>query len=109
MATLLDLLITELRRASNRPVIDPLDKSAPPGTIRRRIDAYNALRELAVAGRDRYCGAPLSGFGMDQVCILKDGHRPSLYDPSTPHMGVEMRDRAERYLVHSEPDPARRA
>lgn len=90
-----------------RPAIDPIDSSAPLGTQHRRISAYNALFDLARPGRHKYCGyraASLKG-----PCVLKDGHADSKFDDTTAHMDVEQRDRAVRYLVHSEPDPARRA
>lgn len=99
--------------------IDPIDTSAPSGTQVRRIAAYNALHDLAKAGRDRYCGRT-DATKAGGPCILRDNHSPATFDVRRrgdqnnieSHytcMDPEQRDRALRYLVHSEPDPNRRA
>ena len=104
----LNTLIDDLRTAFGHPPIDPFDASAPRGTVERRIAAHNALMDVAKPGRDRICGAS-SGSVNDTPCVLRQDHAPALFDDRWSHMGVEQRDRARRYLVHSEPDPARRA
>jgi hypothetical protein len=103
--------VAEERTAAGRPVIDPLDASAPVGTHIRRIRAYNALMDLAVVGRDRICGkTPQHSPGTAGPCVLREGHAAPEYDDHYPdHMDAEQRDRAERYLTHSDPDPDRRA
>jgi len=87
--------------------VDPLDKDAPLGTQHRRIAAYNALHDLAKPGRDRFCGTRTSA--MTGPCVLRDDHKPSEFDDVASHMDAEQRERALRYLVHSDPDPAKRA
>jgi hypothetical protein len=86
--------------------IDPVDKDAPAGTQRRRVAAYNALQDLAKPGRDRYCGFAGSG---GSPCVLRVNHHDSRFDDTTVHMTAEQRERAFRYLTHSNPDPAQRA
>lgn len=112
-------LVADLRTIFGRPAIDPIDASAPAGTIERRIAAHNALIDLARPGQHRYCGLK-SHTRKAGPCILVEGHSPAKFDVDRPRnaqnqatyftcMDVEQRDRAERYLVHSEPDPERRA
>lgn len=109
--------VAEERTAAGRPIIDPVDASAQLGTQRRRIKAHNALLDLARPGTDRFCGyeeesrTPLrGGRATAGPCVLKEGHHEPGYDTDFPrHMDAEQRDRAERYLTHSDPDPARRA
>ncbi len=101
-------LVAVLRTAfSGTIAVDPVDKDAPVGTQIRRIAAYNALHDLAKPGRDRYCGARMSA--MAGPCILRDGHTDAAFDETCAHMDASQRERALRYLVHSEPDPAKRA
>jgi hypothetical protein len=103
-----------------RVAIDPIDKDAPFGTQIRRIAAYNALQDLAKPGADRFCGSTRHTRG-GQPCVLRDGHLPSQFD-ATFHPGTSTvdtndyrclsadgRERALRYLVHSDPDPDKRA
>jgi hypothetical protein len=97
-------LIDGLRTRAGMPKISPIDADAAPGTQRRRIAAHNALLDVATPFKDRICGQDTNG----RPCILKDGHKPSEYD-TTSHLNAEGRERAMRYLVHSEPDPAKRA
>lgn len=102
------------RAATGRPIVSPFDKDAPVGTTRRRIKAHNALLDVAVIGVDRICGieeeSQADGSTTSGPCVLREGHRSPWYDNQYPyHMDAEQRDRAERYLVHSEPDPDKRA
>lgn len=90
-----------------RTAIDPIDASAPAGTQHKRIAAYNALHDLARPGHDRYCG--YSSSALIGPCVLREGHADSQYDRAVSHMDVEARDRALRYLVHSDPNPEQRA
>lgn len=107
-ASKLTALVEDLCNLFGQPVIDPLDKSAPPGTLGRRVHAYNALRTLAKPGRDRYCASEDTDDGT--LCVLTELHPDNRFNTSgNPHMTVADRDRARRYLVHSEPDPERRA
>jgi hypothetical protein len=87
--------------------VDPISATAPKGTQVRRIAAYNALMDLAVPGRDKYCGTVGLMLG---PCVLKQDHEAPMYDDGASlHMDVEQRDRALRYLVHSDPDATKRA
>lgn len=107
-ASKLAALVEDICDLFGQPVIDPLDKSAPPGTLARRIHAYNALRDLAKPGRDWYCADERTDDGTP--CILRHDHRNARFNVSgNQHMTVADRDRARRYLVHSEPDPEHRA
>lgn len=102
-----------------RPVIDPIDKSAPRGTQIRRIAAHNALVDLAKPGEHRYCGQT-GHTRAGGPCVLREGHSDADFDsePAPERsmfgrtytcMDVEQRDRALRYLIHSDPDPSNRA
>lgn len=106
--TELDNLVRCLRIGLRLNEVDPIDSAAPRGTQIRRIAAYNALFDLARPGEHRYCGmyySPVSG-----PCVLRADHQKAGYDDaSLGHMDAEQRDRAIRYLVHSEPDPDKRA
>jgi hypothetical protein len=103
------LLATALRvTVLGRAAIDPIDANAPAGTQGRRIAAHNALLDLAKPGRDRFCGYTADS-ALTGPCILVDGHRNATFDDSTTHMDAKQRDRAIRYLVHSDPDPKQRA
>lgn len=98
--------VAELRTRANRPIYDPFDANAPRGTVARRILAHNALIDVAVPGTDRICGIDV-GPG---PCVLREGHVFPRYDDDHPnHMDAEQRDRAERYLSHSDPNPDTRA
>jgi hypothetical protein len=88
-------------------MIDPISGTAPVGTQVRRVAAYNTLMDLAVIGRHRFC-AKVAEPGMGP-CVLRADHDHATYQPGVTHMDAEQRDRAIRYLVHSEPDPERRA
>lgn len=102
------------RTAVGRPAVSPFDDKAPVGTVRRRIAAHNALLDVAQPGRDRICGIEEESYGNAAVsggpCVLKEGHHRPGYDDSFPrHMDAEQMHRAERYLIHSDPDPKTRA
>jgi hypothetical protein len=110
--------VAENRVANGFDAVAPFDPAAPIATQRRQIKAYNALMGRAVPGRDRVCGVeehvveqgnpkrtPPAG-----PCILKEGHSILNFDDTYRyHMDAEQAARAERYLVHSHPDTARRA
>lgn len=99
-------LVTESRARAGLPAVDPFDKNAPAGTVRRRIRAHNMLLEIAVPGQDRICGADAG----NSNCVLVAGHNPPYYDDAeTHHCDPEQRDRAIRFLIHSHPDPRQRA
>jgi hypothetical protein len=106
--------VFENRVANGFDPITPFDQTAPIATQRRQIRAYNALMERAVPGRDRICGVEEESYNDAAVssgpCVLREGHHKPQYDDQFPrHMDASQAARAERYLVHSHPDTARRA
>jgi len=108
--------IAENREANGLNVVSPFDPAAPVATQRRQITAHNALLDRATPGTDRICGVeeePVSSSALSQEagpCILKEGHRSPRFSDAYPHhMDAEQAARAERYLVHSNPDKTRRA
>ena len=109
----LSAAVDNLRGTFNLASIDPFDAKVP-GTVRRRIKAHNALLDIARIGRDKICGEQGTRVGntdsyLHGPCILKAGHESSRFVDNWDHMDAEIRDRAFRYLAHSDPDPATRA
>lgn len=84
-----------------QPTTDPIVSSDPSATTAERIAAHNALLDLANPGRDYYCGKR-SRDSLHGPCILKDGHRPVIFDPHRTWscMDATGREQAQRFLIH---------
>jgi len=111
-------LVDAISDAAGQPRIGPIDPNAPIGTQRQRIAAHNTILDAARPFEDRICGAEgynvKTGEPLHGPCVLKADHvssdwRDTQNGSGDGHVDAACLARAKRYLVHSEPDKAKRA